>query len=645
MNDYFVNQKGVNDCGVACLNMILNMFNKKVDYDIIKNKLKIDKIGSSAYDIIKVARKYKVYGKCYKSYKLDSNSNLPLIAHTINDDIQHFVVITEILNNNLIIYDPAFGIKKMSIKEFNNIYTGVAIIFNEFELSKKNIINTKFIITITFMILLLSFLNILYSLIFSLIIDNITYISSKIIISLIAFGLSKEILNFIKNIYLVNTHIKLDLDVTLPSLKRLLLLPIEYYQKINSGQLISKLKDLAYVKEMYFNICEVLYVNVIIVFITLFSVLFLSFYIFLIIFIIIIILILSNKLFYKKQLNKNYELQINDEMITKNISDSLERIEIIKNYSKENYFINKIIYKYNKLIGKFKDVTLLYIIKDFIVKIIYLLLIVLTIILMNNLKLSNVLFVIYLEMMILDSLNELLKLEEIKSNYKCSYQRLKSFYNYKINNIKFKKLSINSLKLNNILLKKGDSLFIQGKTGSGKTTFFKNILLNKNKVIINDKSSLDINGEILKNSILYVDQKSKLFNISIFDNITLGDKLNIRPKTYNFIINKICNNKSLNYIINNRQDNISEGESKLILIAQALNRNSDVIIFDETTNGLDSKTEKDLFNIVFNEYKDKIIILISHKNANKNLFKYNALFIKGNIQNKKGDKYERIKKI
>ena len=59
---------------------------------------------------------------------------------------------------------------------------------------------------------------------------------------------------------------------------------------------------------------------------------------------------------------------------------------------------------------------------------------------------------------------------------------------------------------------------------------------------------------------------------------------------------------------------------ELIIIAQALNNNCDVYIFDETTSQLDQETEKRVLKAIKKDYPDKIIILISHRKTNLNLF-------------------------
>lgn len=650
MKKCFVSQKSVNDCAVACLTTILKLYGKEISYEEVKKSLKVDKEGSTAYDIIKTARKYNLYATGYKSYELNKDCSFPFIAHTVINELQHFVVVLSINKHQVTIYDPAGGKKMIKKEEFNKIYTGIAITFDDINLSYKFLLkNKKSIINITFFVLFLSIFNILYSYILSYVLQSKLKSIGKFIIILSLLAILKELFNVVKNTYLLKYRVNTDLAITIPTLKKVLFLPLEYYQKSNSGELISKINDLSYVKEMYFAVSEVLFVNLIVIIFSIVCICFISFYVFLLILLVILLVLFLNKIFYNKYAYKNYNLQMDNEILAKNISDSLERVLLINNLGKQKYFANKITSKYKGFINEYKDVSNLYIIKDFIFKIISAFLILLSIFIIYKENETNLLFMVYLESMIVDSMFNICMLEEVYANYKSSYRRLSIFYKSKTNILSPNKIDIKSIFFNNISLKRGDSMFVQGKTGSGKTTFFKKLVNNSINFKINEVSSSYYDIADIKKSILYVDQKSKLFNMSIIDNITLGDNLTVRNNTYKVISNMLYKDgKDESYIINNQQDNISAGEAKLILIAQALNINSDVIIFDETTNELDEDAEKKLFEVILKEYQDKIIILISHRHSNRLLFNNCVSFSSGKILNHERRldekvKYKRIK--
>ena len=71
--------------------------------------------------------------------------------------------------------------------------------------------------------------------------------------------------------------------------------------------------------------------------------------------------------------------------------------------------------------------------------------------------------------------------------------------------------------------------------------------------------------------------------------------------------------------------NISGGERQKIILARSLLKNSNYIILDEALSEVNFEEEKEIINKIFNYFKDKTIIYISHKKEIIGLFneKYN----------------------
>ena len=125
-------QKSVNDCGIACLLYVLKYFGKNVTYKSVEEKIVKEKDGISAYEIIKVSKEFGISSCGYKNLKVNKNLTFPLIAHTINNNVQHFVVVLKVSNNNVYIMDPSYGLITKPKDEFNKSYTGVAILFENY---------------------------------------------------------------------------------------------------------------------------------------------------------------------------------------------------------------------------------------------------------------------------------------------------------------------------------------------------------------------------------------------------------------------------------------------------------------------------------------------------------------------------------
>ena len=160
---------------------------------------------------------------------------------------------------------------------------------------------------------------------------------------------------------------------------------------------------------------------------------------------------------------------------------------------------------------------------------------------------------------------------------------------------------------------------IIGKSGSGKSTLFKLLKkyydIKRDKIYIND---IDIN-DYKKSDILYISQNEFLFTDTIFNNI---DSNNILKLSKICLLNDIVKDNSLGYnaLIEENGFNFSGGERQRIILARALANSFNILIIDEGLNQVDTNMERIILKNLFEEYKDKTIIFISHRLDNLDLF-------------------------
>ena len=164
-------------------------------------------------------------------------------------------------------------------------------------------------------------------------------------------------------------------------------------------------------------------------------------------------------------------------------------------------------------------------------------------------------------------------------------------------------------------------ILVMGKSGSGKSTLFK--LLSrlysplKGNIKINNINILDYSLNTIRNNISYVSQEEAIFNDTILNNITLNRKIdkNKLNKVLDLCeVNNILDKKSLRLdtMILEDASNLSGGEKSRIIMARALLKNSPIIIFDETFSAVEESDANKMINRIFNYYKNKTFILISH---------------------------------
>ena len=229
-------------------------------------------------------------------------------------------------------------------------------------------------------------------------------------------------------------------------------------------------------------------------------------------------------------------------------------------------------------------------------------------------------------------LNEFLKIEpEIKNNNPDSsdIQGSIAFENV---NYTYEDTNIEALKNVTFTVKKGETLAILGKTGSGKSTILSLISrlydVTDGKITIdgNEISTLNLND--LRNNIGIVPQDAFLFSDTIKNNIKFGNQNatdeQVIEAAKNAVVhdNIIAFNKQYDTILGERGITLSGGQKQRVSISRAIIKNPAILLFDDCLSAVDTETEETILNNLFEICKDKTTIIVSHrvssaKNADK----------------------------
>ncbi len=220
--------------------------------------------------------------------------------------------------------------------------------------------------------------------------------------------------------------------------------------------------------------------------------------------------------------------------------------------------------------------------------------------------------------------NNLEKMEKMLDESKSkNFEKINSL-DIKINEFKYDQNII--LKNFNLEIKKGEKICISGKSGSGKTTLIDiitGIIDSKNlKFYLNGKELKD-NQSFQKRTFSYIPQNPTIFQTSIQDNITLFDeqvdeekyKKSIELSRADFI--KDFEKRDFVEIAEDGT-NLSGGQLQRIFIARAIYSDKEILIFDESTNELDFKTEDKIVEDILK--LPKTVIFITHKEEIKKKF-------------------------
>ncbi|MBQ7768462.1 MAG: ABC transporter ATP-binding protein [Oscillospiraceae bacterium] len=171
--------------------------------------------------------------------------------------------------------------------------------------------------------------------------------------------------------------------------------------------------------------------------------------------------------------------------------------------------------------------------------------------------------------------------------------------------------------------KRGQTVAIVGPTGAGKTTII-NLLMRfydpqSGKILIDGIPSVDLKREDLRRAFTMVLQDTWLFCGSIYDNIVYGREDATPEEVYAAAKSAKIHNyiESLpdgyNTILSDDGVNISKGQKQLITIARAFLAKAPILILDEATSNVDSRTEIQIQNAMTDLMKDKTCFIIAHR--------------------------------
>lgn len=671
----FVKQQGYKDCACACLLMIIKYYNGFVSLEYLREITNTTNDGTTLYNLVDAAKKigFNAYGLKGMFENLD-DTLLPVIAHGIVEKkYKHFVVIYKIdkKSKTVTIADPAEKIKTISFEQFKKFSTGYYCILEVLKplpkLNEKNIfshfilscIKSKkkvFIIGFLFsFFFIFSSLCICYYVQF--IIDYaITYQSlyNLIFLSTIFLLLMvlKSLFNFFKNKICIYLSTILDEIFTTTTFNHILSLPYFYYKNHPSGEILTRIKDIKEISDVISkNIIELMIHSTIII---------LSFFLLLHldqIFIILILFLCILALFFFNIFNifiysLNHELHKKAGMVNHLFIESLGLMPTLKNLGITNLFKNRFYMYYKKFLIQKAIFLNHHNQKNLITDIFYSLSLVLFIffasflIIQKKYSLGFLLtyqqIFMYFNDSFLSVLNNLLELK----NSKIPYLRLKELYNIKEEeneshfvrkiegNIEIKDLNFALGKkkiLNHIHLKiaKGQKVMLFGPSGSGKSTLVKMLLklieVKRNQIFIDNIDVCDYDICSLRENICYLSQNEILLSDTIYNNVTLFRNVGYEEflkMSKVSLLEQMINEKKIGYdtLLEENGFNLSGGERQKILITRTILKKASIYIFDESLSEIDSGSEEKILKKLFHIYKDKTIIVISHRRENMHLF-------------------------
>ena len=662
-------QKDEKDCGPACILTIAKQYNSSFSIAKLRQISGTDRNGTNLIGMIKGLDYLGFDAKAVKieDKKIDDSVIFPIIAHIqTKNNFLHYVVIHDVNKKKIIISDPKSGIKKISHKEFSELWTGILILVEpkkKFKTrdEKENSLSRFFYVlkkqkSLLFNIFLSSILYTMLGIIISfnskflidyILKDKLISTLNVMVIGMVILEIIQMLLSIFRGYLLIFLGQRIDISILLGYYNHVIKLPINFFSTRKIGEITSRFSDADNINDTVSETVLTLMLDILTAIVGGTIVYIQNQYLFFVSIVVLFfyfIIVFSFKEILKKI---NNEVLENNSQLTSFIIQSINGIETIKAYNLEKKIQDEAEFKYIKVIKSSFKRSKIHNWISFVSGIVELfgntliMWIGATQVINGKLTLGEMLVfntllgyfinpvknLISLQPTILtaavsaDRLCEIIDLDLEQNDEKLVPKTLKGNIRIKGLNFRYGTREL-ILKNINMEIKQGEKIALVGESGSGKTTLAKLLLkfydFEEGDININNFNLRDIDNIFLRDKIAYISQDIFLFNKTIKENLMLNEEVQIddvielskKVNAYNFI-NALP--QRFDYMIEENGTNLSTGQKQRLSILRALLKKPDILIMDEATSNLDSITENIIQKTLNHSEFDMTTIIIAHR--------------------------------
>ncbi|MCZ4337688.1 peptidase domain-containing ABC transporter [Shewanella colwelliana] len=657
-------QSEASECGLACLAMVCGYHGNNSSLHELRRKLSVPKSGLSITDLMRFAEHLNLTSR---PFKLDLNGLSQLKTPCVLFwNMEHYVVLKSVTKDKVILHDPAYGVRKLTMEEVSQSFTGVAIEFSpttnftqkhdsqpalKFSDLWSSVKGLKGSLAL---ILLLSALIQVFSLIapyyIQLVVDKVLFTSDELLLQTLAIGFGLMMLfnvasGYLRSLALVHLSNAFNFQLGANLFRHLIRLPVSFFEKRHMGDVVSKFSSLSVIREQMTNgIVETIIDGLM----ALSTLILIFFYSPLLSMIVVLATLLYAALrlgLYPKYRRVNEQELIAVAEENSNFMETLRGIETVKAFGSEpqrealwqNYqahSVNKniqmghfqnIFTTSQALVFGLENITLIYLGAMMVVD--------------TQMSIGMLFAYLTYKRLFTDRITNLIEkwiefkmlglhfhrlsdiaLEEPEEDYAALPTTAEIAGGLSINALSFRYDSASPLVLENVSFEvlPGESVAIVGPSGRGKSTLFK-LLLGFHKPV---SGNIEVDGVELnrfgsrnfRQQVAVVMQEDSLFSGTIADNIGLFES----PVNMDHVIAcaKVAQihddilrmPQGYDSLIGDMGAALSGGQRQRIVLARALYKRPKILFLDEATSHLDSALERKINSAIGELNITRIII-------------------------------------
>lgn len=673
----YVKQQDATDCAAACLAMVCLHYHKETTITRLRDKMGTDLKGTNLIGLSKCAEELGFTSQAVRVDKEGflSKYTLPAIANIVTKEgLSHFVVIFKITEKFVVLGDPAKDLIRVEIDEFYKNFTGAMLILkpneqfatgkvkNEklFDRYLKLLLPQKKLFAFSILTsILLTVLGIVSSLFNKILMDEILpyKLKNTLLMVLIVFAVlsvTQVVIGFVRQWMMIYLSQKIDIPLMLGYFEHIYKLPMKFFATRKTGDIITRFSDAFTIKDIFTNIALTLIMDIAMALITGVILFRMNTELFVIILFMTIISILLVFIFKQPYKKINEEQMQQASILNSQIIEGLRAVETVKGNANEETELEGIEREYIKSLRISLNEGMLSNIQGSISELIStvgnLILMYFGImqVINNDTTLGAMMAFMTLSGYFMDPVSRLVGLqlhiqeanismkrmteildyeEEQETENKDTYQEVEKLDgDIEVKHVTFRYGNRKPvLKDISFSIAKGKKVALVGASGSGKSTIAKLLLKyyepESGEILIDGVDINEYTNTSLRKSISYVPQTIELFSKSIYDNIRVS-KMNstldeVKEAAKAADAHDFIKKLPMQYYtyLEEAGNGLSGGEKQRIALARAFLKKNEFYILDESTSNLDFATENIIFDMIYNKFRNKSMLIIAHRLA------------------------------